>query len=74
MQPILMAKALLLKINIALNDTSSPGNIISLDGSVRNISIRTNDFTSSSPKMDILIGGLESNIAQKKTSGTYIKW
>ncbi len=56
-------------INIALNDTTNPGNIISLDGSVRNISIRTTDFSSSSPSMDILIGGLETNIAQQKLPG-----
>ncbi len=56
-------------INIALNDTSTPADIVSLDGSVRNISLRTTDFTSSSPKMDILIGGLESNIASQKMPG-----
>ncbi|MGA9295526.1 MAG: hypothetical protein WBV81_23245 [Ignavibacteriaceae bacterium] len=59
----------ILKINIALNDTANPENIVSLDGSVRNISIITNDFSSSSPKMDILIGGLESNPAQQKLPG-----
>ncbi len=56
-------------INIALNDTSNPGNIVTLDGSVRNISIRANNFSSASPAMDILIGGLESNIASQKLPG-----
>ncbi len=59
----------ILKINIALNDTSNPDNIVSLDGSVRNISIRTTDFSSSSPLTEILIGGLESNVAQQKLPG-----
>ncbi len=57
------------KINIALNDTSNPADIISLDGSVRNISIRTTDFSSSNPLTDILIGGLESNVAPQKLRG-----
>ena len=30
------------KINIALNDTTNPANIVSLDGSVRNITIKNN--------------------------------
>jgi hypothetical protein len=59
----------ILKINIALNDTSNQDNIVSLDGSVRNISIRTSDFSSSKASTDILIGGLESNIASKKLPG-----
>ena len=48
---------------------TDPDNIVSLDGSVRNISIRTTDFSSSSPLTEILIGGLESNIAQQKLPG-----
>lgn len=56
-------------INIALNDTTNPNNIVSLDGSVRNISIRATDFSSSSPLMDILIGGLETQIAPQKLPG-----
>ncbi len=59
----------ILKINIALNDTTNPNNIVSLDGSINNISIRTTDFNSSSPMMDILIGGVESNIASQKLPG-----
>jgi len=57
------------KIEIALNDTSNQANIITLDGSIRNISIRTTDFSSDSPMMDILIGGLESNISPQKLPG-----
>ncbi len=56
-------------INVVLNDTTNPANIVSLDGSIRNITIRTTDFSSSSPSMEILIGGLESNIAIKKLPG-----
>ncbi len=56
-------------INIALNDTSNPSNIISLDGSVRNISLRATNFSSDSPLMDILIGGQESKIADQKLPG-----
>ncbi len=59
----------ILKINIALNDTSNPDNIVSLDGSVRNISLRATDYSSSTASMDILIGGLESNIAEQKLPG-----
>jgi len=59
----------ILKINIALNDTTNPDNIVSLDGSVRNISLRATDFSSSTASMDILIGGLESNIAGQKLPG-----
>ena len=49
-------------INIALNDTTNSANIISLDGSVRTITLRTNDFTSPNPMMEILIEGQEGNI------------
>jgi hypothetical protein len=59
----------IMKINIALNDTTNPGNIVSLDGSVRNISIRATDFSSSTASADILIGGLESSIATQKLPG-----
>ncbi len=59
----------ILKINIVLNDTTNPDNVVSLDGSVRNISIRTNNFSTSPASMDILIGGLESNIAKQKLPG-----
>jgi hypothetical protein len=57
------------KINIALNDTSNPDNIVTLDGGIRNISIRTKDFSSDTPLMDILVGGLESNIFNQKLPG-----
>ncbi len=49
-------------INIALNDTTNPSNIISLDGSVRTITLRTNDFSTNNPLMEIMIEGQEGNI------------
>jgi len=51
-----------LKINIALNDTGNQSNIISLDGSIRTITLRTSDFNNPSPSMQILIEGQEGNI------------
>ena len=57
------------KINIVLNDTTNFNNIISLDGSVRTITLRTKDFNSANPLMDILIEGNESNIFPEKLSG-----
>ncbi len=52
----------ILKINIALNDTTDPNNIVALDGSVRTITLRTKEFNSSNPLMEILIEGIETNI------------
>jgi len=57
------------QINIALNDTTDPSHFVILDGSVRNVAIRTTDFTNSSPMMDVLIEGSESNIASQKLPG-----
>ena len=57
------------KINIVLNDTTNFNNIISLDGSVRTITLQTKDFNSTNPLMDILIEGNESNIFPEKLSG-----
>ena len=59
----------ILKINIALNDTSNPDNIISIDGSVRTVTLRTNEFTSPNPLMEILIEGQENNIHPEKLPG-----
>ena len=59
----------ILKINIALNDTTDPNNIIALDGSVRTITLRTKEFNSSNPKMEILIEGIETNIFSEKLPG-----
>lgn len=56
----------ILKINIALNDTS---NIVALDGSVRTVTLRTKDFSSPNPLMDILIEGIETNIFSEKLAG-----
>lgn len=57
------------KINIVLNDTTNLSNIVSLDGSVRTITLRTMDFNSSNPLMEILIEGLETNIFATKLPG-----
>ena len=59
----------ILKINIALNDTNDLNNIVSLDGSVRTITLRTNDFASANPLMEILIEGIETNISSEKLPG-----
>jgi len=59
----------ILKINIALNDTTDPNNIVALDGSVRTITLRTKEFNSSNPKMEILIEGIETNIFYEKLPG-----
>ncbi len=59
----------ILKINIALNDTLNPANTISLDGRVRTITVRTNEFTSQNPLMEILIEGQENNINPEKLPG-----
>ncbi len=54
------------KINIALNDTN---NFVSLDGGVRIITIRTDDFESAEPEMDIYINGLPENTYSEKLPG-----
>ncbi len=59
----------ILKINIALNDTTDPNNIVALDGSVRTITLRTKEFNSSNPQMEILIEGIETNIFSEKLPG-----
>lgn len=53
-------------INIALNDTT---NFVQLNGGVRRIAIRTKDFTSANPLMDILIDGNPNNLASVKLPG-----
>ncbi|GBD87477.1 hypothetical protein BMS3Abin03_01411 [bacterium BMS3Abin03] len=52
----------IVNIYIALNDTVNASNIISLDGSVRTVILRTKDFTTQTPLMEILIEGQEGNI------------
>lgn len=54
------------KIHIALNDTN---NAISIDGAIRTITIKTDQFESLSPLMDILIDGNPNNIAPVKLPG-----
>lgn len=53
-------------INIALNDST---NFVQLNGGVRRITMRTKDFTSSNPLMDILIDGNPNNLAPVKLPG-----
>jgi len=53
-------------INIALNDTT---NYVQLNGGVRRIAIRTKDFTSSHPLMDILLDGNPNNLVSVKLPG-----
>jgi hypothetical protein len=53
-------------INIALNDTT---NYVQLNGGVRRIAIRTKEFTSSNPLMDILLDGNPNNLASVKLPG-----
>ncbi|MBI2416846.1 MAG: hypothetical protein HYV28_02915, partial [Ignavibacteriales bacterium] len=53
-------------VRLAMNDTASS---VSINGSVRTITLRTTEFTSSSPKLDILIDGNASNIAPVKLTG-----
>ncbi|MFZ2324035.1 MAG: hypothetical protein WAV89_10095 [Ignavibacteriaceae bacterium] len=57
------------KINVVLNDTTNVDNKISLDGSVRTITIRTKDFSSANPLSEILIEGIETNIFSQKLPG-----
>jgi hypothetical protein len=59
----------IVSINIALNDTLNPANVIKLDGEVRTITIRTDEFTSSNPLMEILIEGQENNIHSEPLPG-----
>jgi hypothetical protein len=54
------------RINIALNDTN---NFVSLNGAVRRITIRTSDFISPNPLMEILIEGNPANIVPEKLPG-----
>jgi hypothetical protein len=53
-------------INIALNDTN---NFVQINGGIRRIAIRTKDFTSANPLMDILIDGNPNNISSVKLPG-----
>jgi len=57
------------KINIVLNDPADTANIVSLYGNIRNVTLRTNDFQSGNPGMDILLEGQENNIYPQKLYG-----
>jgi hypothetical protein len=58
------------KINIALNDTN---NFVSIDGTVSLVTIRTTDFNSSNPKMDIYINGDPTSPPINTLTGDTIK-
>ena len=49
-------------IELALNDTTNQSNVISIDGAVRTVTLRTNDFSSGSASMEIMIESQEGNI------------
>jgi hypothetical protein len=49
-------------IELALNDTANQSSIISIDGSVRTVTLRTNDFSTGTAAMEILIESQEGNI------------
>jgi hypothetical protein len=53
-------------VNIALNDTN---NFVTLDGSIRLITIRIEDLQSSPPQMEILINGSDQNILTERLPG-----
>jgi hypothetical protein len=53
-------------INISLNDTTK---YLSLNGSIRRITIRTSDFSSANPLMEILVDGNPGNIIPEKLEG-----
>jgi hypothetical protein len=55
------------QINIALNDTS---NLISINGSIRRITLRTKDYDD--PKMEILVEGNQNNILPIRLPGLRI--
>jgi hypothetical protein len=53
-------------IRIALNDTN---NAVTINGGIRTITIKTKEFSSSNPLMDILIDGNPGNLAPVKLPG-----
>lgn len=53
-------------IRIALNDTNQ---YISIGGTIRNVTLRATDFSTISPKMDILVDGSTSSILSVKLPG-----
>ncbi len=56
----------IVNINISLNDTT---NFVALDGNVKLITLRPVNLNTSSPEMEILINGSESNIFQSRLQG-----
>lgn len=57
------------QINIALNDTS---NFLSINGSIRRITIRATDYMVTNPLMEVLIEGNPNNIVAAKLPGLKI--
>ena len=57
-------------INIALNDTN---NFVSINGTIKLVTIRTKDFSNPNPLMDILIDGDPNNKTANETTGQKIK-
>jgi len=57
-------------INIALNDTN---NFVSINGSVKMLTIRTKDFSNPNPLMDLLIDGDPNNQVANPSTGQKIK-
>ena len=56
----------IVSLNISLNDTT---NFVALDGNVNLVTLRPVNLNSSSPEMEILINGSESNIFQSRLQG-----
>ncbi len=57
-------------INIAINDSS---NFITIDGSIRRVTIKTDDFNNPDPLMDILINGDPNSHPINPSTGQIIK-
>ena len=52
----------IMSIELAMNDTTNQSGIIGIDGSVRTVTLRTDDFSTSTASMEILIESQEGNI------------
>ena len=52
----------IVSIEIVLNDTTNQSNIVNIDCSVRTVTLRTNDFSTGTAAMEILIESQEGNI------------
>jgi len=52
----------IVSIELAMNDTTNQSGIIGIDGSVRTVTLRTDDFSTGTASMEILIESQEGNI------------